>query len=184
MFNAVVCEDPSRRLAPGSVVEGPKSVVKLKGKQVSLLPFDVELPRLAATGFVITFFGQGWKFHNAVGERGCPQLLHITDTCKFIYWAARIEPIDPRSDFSLQLRLVHSPDIQRGLGRGMKQLEHVQTTPQLDSRGGATVYGKSSFNVATSGLLFTDLYCVGSNVSIKWAAMTQHHEDLRWSSIG
>jgi hypothetical protein len=184
MMNAIVCEDPSRSLEPGTVVEGANEVAQLKRHHVALLPFDVELPKLAVTGFVLVHFGRGWRFERSVGERGCPMLLHVTNTCRFVYWAARLEVIKPGEQWSAKMRLVHSPDNQRGLGRGMSQVEFVNQTPKFDERGGATVYGKSRFDVTTDGLLFTDLYVVGNNVRVKWSALSQHTEDYRWSEAG
>lgn len=180
MNAAVICEDPSRKMPIGKIVQGVKEVALLKSQRVvSLLPYDLELPRLANTGYVQQHYGDGWLFDRNSGERGCPMMLHVTTTCRYIYWAARLEPVDSSKAWNCKMRLVHSADNQRGLGRGMNQIAYVDCQPVLDERGGATIYGKTGLNPVDEGLLFTDLYSVSSQVRVKWLAITQHYLDTR-----
>lgn len=174
---AIVCEDVSRQLAPGTIIEGPGNIEQAKAKGCALLPYDHELPALANMGFVLTYFGNGWRFERNAGERGCPSILQVNNRCRFLYWAARLEPI-PDKRMHGQLRLVHSSDNSRSLGHGMRQLQHVQQMPELDDRGGVTVFGKATYSAGMQGMLFTELYASGV-FKVRWLALTQHIEDYR-----
>jgi hypothetical protein len=184
MIHAVVCEDPSRRLAIGTVVEGVAEIAALRRKGVAVLPYDYELPRTAASvAYVQNFYGQGWLFDRGVGERGCPLVMHVTKECRYVYWALKIKPKDSAMPWSAQMRLVHSADNGRGLGRGMTQIDHLREAPVLDSDGTATVYGKAAFEASTEGLLFADIYAVARNALVLWTAATQHRGDFKWATV-
>lgn len=183
-MHAIICEDPTHRLNIGTVIEGANEIAQLKRKGCTLLPYDRELPSLANTGYVQNFRGKGWLLDRNVGERGCPSMLHITSSCRFIYWAAKVKPLDPSQPWGLKMRMVHSSDNQHGMGRGINQVEHVKQPPSLDDSGCAVVYGKLKFNTQVDGFLFTDLYANASNAVVVWDASTQHYQDYLWSSAG
>lgn len=183
-MHAIICEDPNSRHNIGTVIEGKNEIAMLKRQGCVLLPFDRELPSLACTGYVQTFYGTGYLFDQNAGQRGCSSLLSVTPECRYIYWAARVKPLDKDDVWSLKLRLTHGGSNQRGIGRGMRQLEHVQSTPMLGEDGGAIVYGKTGFEPQSEGLLFTDMYAVANNALVMWSAMTQHRENYQWSSAG
>lgn len=174
---AVVCEDPNRQIQIGHVVSGVNQIVQLRSKSVALLPLDRELPIQGGAVYCQQFWGSGWQFDRAHGERGCPMLFNVTRECRYIYWAAKIRPIDSRQDMSLQLRIVHAPSNQRAVGVGIRQIDFVRSTPKLNASGSAVVYGKSEFVPGADAFVFIDFYAVATNCSVQWTALTQHRED-------
>lgn len=173
-MHVVVVEDATGKQAPGSVIEGTgKALAASNNGQLAVLPYDAELPQLANMVYAQSFFGDGWLFSRNAGERGCPIILQSNKRCRYIYWAARVEPVSATNPMQGSIRLVHSSDHSRSVGYGMRQLQFVASLPPPDARGGATVYGKGEFAAGMEGLLFLELYVVG-RLRVRWLAVTQH----------
>lgn len=181
MRHAIVCEDFKGVYKPGHIVRGVNEIRLLRDRGTDLLPYDADLPRnVAGVGYVQNFYGDGWLFDSNAAERGCPALIRLTPKCRFVYWAARLTPA--AEDWRVgPLRLVNASYGNSGPFRGMRQVRHLEQTPGLDERGGATVYGLSAFDSGENdNLLVAEIYAVARGMLVQWVAMTEHFEESAW----
>lgn len=183
-MQAVIVEDLNGKRRVGTRIEGDHRLHQLLRNQgVAALPFEPNLQPGANRGYVQQHYGEGWLFDRNAGERGCPLILNVTNDCRFVHWAARVSRKTDDRAWTGSLRLVHSAESARSIGRGMNQLESVESLPnhRLDEAGGILLYGKNAFNPGVEGLLFTELYVNGSNLLVEWLAITQMNEDVKWN---
>ena len=173
-MDRIVISDPINEFKQGVVVSGENEIARLERRRVAMLPIDPDLLHQPAAGYYFRSWGRGVHVNRNAGTRVCPMVLFVDPKRPFIYWSARVEPIDPELDTHGQIRLVTIGASGHTLSGGLS----ADSFPKLqhgarDESGGWTVYGRGRLSISMDGWLGLSLYATARNVRILWSSVSQ-----------
>lgn len=173
----VVVWDPSGQIPEGRIVSNATTVELLEQQGVVLMPVDAELVyRMPIAGYFRKAYGDGWRFDEMVGRRGCPLLLYIEPDRTFIHWRALVVPIG--SDVQGVLRLTTDSALPGALSGGLSATAEAVNLAELGEPGkyGWVIGGSTRMNCTGEGYFGLSLYGACKGIAVKWAAVSQARE--------